>query len=104
MAWIFLILAGLFEAFGVTMMNQLHVNRHWKTVVFLILGFCASLVLLHLSLKTLPMGTVYAIWTGLGVALGTIIGMIFYGESRSWKRLVFIAMIVCSAIGLKMTT
>ncbi|MGE4273304.1 MAG: multidrug efflux SMR transporter [Desulfitobacterium sp.] len=104
MAWFSLVLAGLFEAFGVTMMNELHKKRNWQTVGLLILGFGFSLMLLSYSLRFIPMGTGYAIWTGIGVVGGTIVGMKFYGESRDWKRLVFIAMILSSAIGLKLVS
>lgn len=104
MAWFTLILAGLLETFGVAMINQLSVNRNWKTVVLLILGFGSSLALLSYSLQFIPMGTGYAIWTGIGVVGGALIGMIFYGESKNWKRMVFIAMVLCSAVGLKLVT
>ncbi|KKE78246.1 QacE family quaternary ammonium compound efflux SMR transporter [Bacilli bacterium] len=104
MAWFTLILAGLLETFGVAMINQLSVNRNWKTVVLLILGFGSSLALLSYSLQFIPMGTGYAIWTGIGVVGGALIGMIFYGESKNWKRIVFITMVLCSAIGLKLVT
>jgi paired small multidrug resistance pump len=104
MAWVSLIIAGLLEAFGVAMMNQLHVKRNWQTIVLLILGFGSSLLLLGYSLRFLPMGTAYAIWTGIGVVGGTFIGMIFYGESKDWKRLVFIAMVLCAAVGLKLVS
>lgn len=104
MAWISLILAGVFEAFGVAMINQLHISRNWRTITLLILGFGASLLLLGYSLQTLPMGTAYAIWTGMGVVGGTIIGMLFYGESRNWKRILFITMILGAAIGLKLVS
>lgn len=104
MAWFSLILAGLFEAFGVTMMNQLRVSRNWKTVLLLILGFGSSLLLLGYSLRSLPMGTAYAIWTGIGVIGGTVIGMLHYGESRDWRRMAFIGMVLGAAIGLKLIT
>ncbi|WP_163970390.1 DMT family transporter [Oceanobacillus halotolerans] len=104
MAWFSLILAGLLEAFGVAMINQLHVNRNWRTVVLLIIGFGSSLILLGYSLQFLPMGTAYAIWTGIGVVGGTLIGMIFYGESRDWRRLIFIALVLCAAVGLKLVS
>ena len=55
MAWVSLIIAGLFEAFGVAMMNQLHVKRNWQTIVLLVLGFGSSFLLLGYSLRFLPM-------------------------------------------------
>ncbi|MFY3792463.1 DMT family transporter [Ureibacillus sp. MALMAid1270] len=104
MAWFALIIAGLLETFGVAMMNQLSVSRNWKPLVFLILGFGGSLFLLEYSMNTIPMGTAYAIWTGIGVVGGTIVGMLFYGESNNWKRILFIALILISAIGLKIVS
>jgi paired small multidrug resistance pump len=102
MAWITLILAGLLETFGVAMINQLSVKRNWQTVVLLILGFGTSLALLSYSLQFIPMGTGYAIWTGIGVVGGALVGMLFYGESKDWKRMVFITMILGAAVGLKL--
>ncbi|BDH60205.1 QacE family quaternary ammonium compound efflux SMR transporter [Lysinibacillus sp. PLM2] len=104
MDWIALILAGLFETFGVAMMNQLSIDRNWKPFVLLIVGFCISLFLLQYSMDTIPMGTAYAIWTGIGVVGGTIVGMLFYGESKNWKRVVYILMILIAAVGLKVVS
>lgn len=104
MAWFTLIIAGLLETFGVAMINQLTVKRNVQTVILLILGFGSSLALLSYSLQFIPMGTGYAIWTGIGVVGGALVGMIFYGESKDWKRMVFIAMVLCSVIGLKLIT
>lgn len=102
MAWISLILAGLCEMFGVAMISKLHKDRNWQTLVILILGFGASFILLAYSMKTLPMGTAYAIWTGIGASGGAILGMVLYGESSDWKRIVFISMVLGAAIGLKL--
>lgn len=104
MAWFALILAGLLETFGVAMINQLSVKKNWQTLVLLILGFGSSLALLSYSLQFIPMGTGYAIWTGIGVVGGALVGMIFYGESRDWKRMVFIGMVLSAAVGLKLVS
>lgn len=104
MAWLTLILAGLLEAFGVAMINQLSVKRNWQTVILLILGFGSSLALLSFSLRFIPMGTGYAIWTGIGVVGGALVGMLFYRESKDWKRIVFIAMVLGAVIGLKLVS
>ena len=104
MAWISLILAGLFEMFGVVMINKLHKDRNWQSLVLLVLGFGASFLFLAYAMKTLPMGTAYAIWTGIGASGGAILGMIFYGESKDWRRIVFIAMVLGAAIGLKLVS
>jgi len=104
MAWFSLILAGLLEAFGVAMINQLQVSRNWQTVVLLISGFGSSLLFLGYALRFLPMGTAYAIWTGIGVVGGTVIGMVHYGEAKDGKRIAFMALILGAVIGLKLIT
>lgn len=102
MAWASLVVAGLFEMFGVLMINKLHKDRSWQSLVLLFLGFGTSFLFLANAMKTLPMGTAYAIWTGIGASGGAILGMVLYGESKDWKRLVFIAMVLGAAIGLKL--
>ncbi|MEK4229539.1 DMT family transporter [Solibacillus sp. FSL H8-0538] len=102
MAWIALIAAGLCEMLGVVMMNEMYAKRSWKPVVLLIVFFTASFALLTVAMKTLPMGTAYAIWTGIGASGGAIIGMLIYKESKDWKRIFFIFLIIVSVIGLKL--
>lgn len=104
MAWISLFLAGVFEMFGVAMINKLHKERNLKSLFLLLLGFGASFIFLSYAMKTLPMGTAYAIWTGIGASGGAILGMLLYGESRDWKRLVFISMVLGAAVGLKLVS
>ncbi|MCU5182195.1 DMT family transporter [Bacillus toyonensis] len=104
MAWLFLILAGLFEMLGISMINKLHNDRSWKSLLFLILGFGISFLFLAYAMKTLPMGTAYAVWTGIGASGGAILGMLLYGESKDWRRIIFIAMVLGAAIGLKLVS
>ncbi|MFF2857053.1 DMT family transporter [Peribacillus sp. NPDC058002] len=104
MAWVFLILAGLFEMFGVAMINKLHKDRNWQSLLLLFIGFGASFLFLAFAMKTLPMGTAYAIWTGIGASGGAIIGMLLYGESKDWRRVIFIAMVLGAAVGLKLVS
>lgn len=104
MAWISLILAGLCEMVGVAMINKLHKDRNWQSLVLLILGFSVSFLFLAYAMKSLPMGIAYAIWTGIGASGGAILGMLLYGESKDWKRLVFIMMVLGAAIGLKLVS
>ena len=104
MAWISLILAGLSEMLGVAMINKFHKERNWQSVVFLIFGFGTSFFFLAFAMQSLPMGTAYAIWTGIGASGGAIVGMLLYGESKDWKRLIFIAIVLCAAIGLKLVS
>ena len=64
----------------------------------------ASVVLLGWSLKTLPLGTAYAVWTGIGAVGTAILGMLLFGESREAARLACIALIVAGIVGLKLVT
>lgn len=104
MAWTALVLAGIFEMFGVAMINKLHKDRNWQSLVLLISGFGASFVFLAIAMETLAMGTAYAIWTGIGASGGAILGMLFYNESKDWKRIFFIAMVLGAAVGLKLVS
>ena len=103
MSWIILFLAGLFEvgwAIGLKYTDGF--SRPLPTA----LTVCAMLVslgLLGLAMKELPLGTAYAIWTGVG-AVGTVIaGIILFGESMALLRLASVALIVCGLIGLKLS-
>lgn len=104
MDWVFLILAGIFEMFGVLMINKLNKDRNVASFLLLFAGFGLSFVFLSLAMKTLPMGTAYAVWTGIGASGGAILGMIFYGEPRNILRILFIAMVLGSAVGLKLVS
>lgn len=104
MAWGSLLLAGFFEMLGVVMINKLHKDRNWQSLVMLILSFGASFLFLASAMETIAMGTAYAIWTGIGASGGAILGMLLYGESKDWKRIVFIGMVLCAAIGLKLVS
>lgn len=102
MAWIALIAAGLCEMMGVFMIGKMYQDRNWKPAVFMVFFFTLSFILLAIAMKILPMGTAYAIWTGIGAAGGAILGMVVYGESRNWRRILFISMILSATIGLKL--
>ncbi|KYD00096.1 multidrug efflux SMR transporter [Heyndrickxia sporothermodurans] len=104
MAWIYLVLAGIFEMFGVMFINKLHKDRNIFSFFLLFIGFAGSFLFLSLAMQTLPMGTAYAIWTGIGASGGAILGMIFYGEQKDWKRIACIALVVCAAVGLKLVS
>ncbi|MHA7966477.1 DMT family transporter [Paenibacillus sp. CAU 1782] len=102
MDWVYLVLAGLFEMVGVMMINKLHKNRNLISFIQLVAGFGLSFLFLSLAMKTLPMGTAYAVWTGIGASGGAILGIIFYGEPRNALRILFIAMVLGAAVGLKL--
>jgi quaternary ammonium compound-resistance protein SugE len=101
MAWIYLLLAGLLEigwAIGLKYTDGF--TRLWPSVATA-LTMAASFGLLSLALRTIPMGTAYAVWTGIGAAGTAAFGMAFLGESRDVIRLVFLLLIIGGVAGLK---
>ncbi|ALX47148.1 DMT family transporter [Lentibacillus amyloliquefaciens] len=104
MSWIYLIIAGFGEIFGVMGITKVNQKKSVFSFTWLIGGFLFSFLFLTLAMENLPMGTAYAIWTGIGTAGSAIAGMIFYGESTDWRRILFIGMIIAAAVGLKLIT
>ncbi|MDF2651994.1 MAG: transporter [Paenibacillus sp.] len=102
MGWIFLMFAGMFEVVGVVGMNQINKAKTIRSFSIFIVGIVMSFALLSLAMKSLPMGTAYAVWTGIGTVGGAVVGMLYYGESSDWKRIMFIAMVLSAAVGLKL--
>jgi quaternary ammonium compound-resistance protein SugE len=103
-AWAILFLAGLFEVgWAVGLKYTEGFTRLWPTV--LTLGaMVVSLSLLGLALRHLPLGTAYAVWTGIGTLGTVILGIWLFGESAAVLRLVCIGLIVAGIIGLKLVT
>ena len=102
MGWVFLIFAGLFEVVGVTGMNMILKKKSPLSFMVLLIGLGSSFTFLSLAMQTLPMGTAYAIWTGIGTVGSGLVGILFYGESKNWLRIVFMAMVLSAAVGLKL--
>ncbi|MCE7028062.1 quaternary ammonium compound efflux SMR transporter SugE [Jiella avicenniae] len=101
MAWIVLIVAGLLEvAWALGMKMSEGFTRPLVSVVTIIL-IVVSLVLLNWSLKTLPVGTAYAVWTGIGTVGTVALGIAVFGESASPARLICLALIIAGIIGLR---
>ncbi|WP_372629619.1 multidrug efflux SMR transporter [Cohnella sp.] len=101
MAWFALVLAGMFEVVGVLAMNRLKQKKDKLSVLLLVLGFIVSFALLSVAMKTISMGTAYAVWTAIGTVGGTLVGMLLYGESRQPRRIFFLALVVAAVVGLK---
>jgi quaternary ammonium compound-resistance protein SugE len=103
MSWIILFFAGLFEVgWAVGLKYTDGVTRPLPTVLT-VAAMAISLGLLGLAVKELPLGTAYAIWTGVG-AVGTVIaGIILFGESMALVRLASVALIITGLIGLKVS-
>lgn len=102
MGWIFLVCAGLFEVVGVTGLNLILRKKSIISFAVFIFGMVSSFTFLSLAMQSLPMGTAYAVWTGIGTVGSGLVGILFYGESKSVARIVFMAMVLSAAIGLKL--
>jgi quaternary ammonium compound-resistance protein SugE len=103
MAWISLIIAGILEIFwAISLKYTDGFSKLWASV-FTVGGMIASFYFLAQALKVIPVGTGYAIWTGIGAAGTAILGIILFSEPASLPRLICIGLIVAGIIGLKVT-
>lgn len=104
MSWIYLLIAVAFEIqWAITMKYTEGFSRLWPSV-FCVIGMVVSVYFLALSQKTLPVGTSYAVWTGLGAVGTATLGMILFDESRDAARVLCLLLIVAGVLGLKMVT
>jgi quaternary ammonium compound-resistance protein SugE len=104
MAWTILIVAGLFEiAWAVGLKYTEGFTRVWPSVGTLA-AMAASVLLLGWAMKSIPVGTAYAVWTGVGAVGTAILGIYLFGESASAARLVCLAMIAGGIVGLKVVS
>jgi quaternary ammonium compound-resistance protein SugE len=104
MAWIYLTIAGLFEVgWAIGLKYTAGWTRLWPSV-WTVTAMVASIVLLGKALHAIPVGTGYAVWTGIGAAGTAALGIILFGESAAPARLACIAVIVAGIIGLKVTS
>ncbi|MEC0369512.1 DMT family transporter [Paenibacillus chibensis] len=101
MAWAAIVLAGFCEIFGVIGIKGVAQKKGWSAFALMLGSFVCSFLLLSYAMNSLAMGTAYAVWTGIGTVGSTIVGMFLFGEPKEWRRVLFIAMILGSAVGLK---
>lgn len=104
MAWVYLIIAGLFEV-GFTTSLKLSdnfANRWWTTSFFICISL--SFFFLNKAVQTIPMGTGYAVWTGIGAFGTAIVGIVFFDEPSEFWRLFFLCLLIGSILGLKLVS
>ncbi|KIQ17776.1 molecular chaperone [Variovorax paradoxus] len=104
MAWALLGVAGLLEIVFAFAMKSSEGFTRLVPALFTVGAGLSSVVLLALSMRTLPMGTGYAVWTGIGAAGTAIVGMVVLGDSAAPMRLLCIALILAGVIGLKLVS
>jgi quaternary ammonium compound-resistance protein SugE len=103
-AWLALLLAGLLEvAWALSLKSSEGLTRFWPTMGILS-AIILSFALLAFSLKSVPFGTAYALWTGIGAAGTMIVGMLAFGESADAFRIGCLTLIIAGMIGLKLVS
>ena len=104
MAWAILVLAGLFEVgWAIGLKYTEGFTRLWPTA-WTVLSMIVSLGLLGIAMKTLPVGTAYSVWVGVGAVGTAILGIVLLGEPANAARLTSVAFIIAGIIGLKLAT
>ncbi|AIB11357.1 molecular chaperone [Azospirillum argentinense] len=104
MSWVILFFAGLFEIGWAVGLKQTEGFTRPIPTALTVASMVISLALLGMALKSLPLGTAYAVWTGIGTVGTVILGIFIYGESADILRLGCIALIVAGILGLKLIT
>jgi quaternary ammonium compound-resistance protein SugE len=104
MAWIYLVLAGCFEVAFTTCLklSQNFTNRFWSIGFFI--SITLSFLLLNKAISSIPLGTAYAVWTGIGAVGTVIIGIIYFNEPAYFSRMFFLITLISSLIGLKLVS
>lgn len=104
MAWVVLVIAGVLEiVWAVGLKYTEGFTRPWPTVVTGV-ALVASMVLLGLAVRTLPLGTAYAVWTGIGTVGTAVLGIVLFREPATAMRLACIGLILAGIIGLRLAT
>lgn len=103
MSWIYLVIAGIFETVWAVALKQAEGFSRLLPSGITVAAMTASLYFLSLALKTLPLGTAYAVWTGIGAVGAAALGMLLFGESHAPMRIVSILLIVAGIAGLRLT-
>ena len=102
MAWVILFVAGLFEvAWAVGLKWSAGFTRFWPSV-FTVAAMAISLGLLGLALRSLPLGTAYAVWTGIGAVGTVLVGVVWFGDPATAGRLACVGLILAGIVGLKL--
>ena len=104
MAWIILLIAGLLEVVWAIGLKYAHGFTRLTPSIITVVAMVVSMVLLANAMKTLPAGTAYAVWTGIGAVGAAIMGMVLLGESTNIARIISLCLIVVGILGLKFSS
>ena len=104
LAWMYLLIAGLFEAaWAIGLKYAEGFTKLWPSI-FTIIAMGISLYFLALAIKTLPVGTAYAVWTGIGAFSTAILGIVLFSEPVHFSRIFFMLLLLVAIVGLKFTS
>ena len=104
MAWLYLIIAGLFECGWAIGLKYTEGFTRPAPSLLTVSAMAISFWLLSVAMKTIPVGTAYAVWTGIGAVGVAILGMVLFGESRDALRIICLLLIVSGILGLKLAS
>ncbi|RYZ80204.1 MAG: multidrug efflux SMR transporter [Proteobacteria bacterium] len=107
MNWIILIIAGLFEvgfAFCLGKAKEADAGAFWFWIAGFLASLTISMVLLYKATQTLPIGTAYAVWTGIGAVGTVLVGILIFKEPATFWRVFFLSTLIASIVGLKWAT
>lgn len=104
MEWIFLVIAGGLEVFWSTCMKYSEGFTDLKFSVLAIIGMIFSFLFLSQATKSLPLGTAYAVWTGIGALGAVIVGIVLFKEPVTAARIFFVSLLLIGIVGLKATS
>src|SRR5687768_8061356 len=104
MAWVYLIVAGLLETGWAIGLKYTNGFTRLVPSLLTIGAIAASMILLAVAAKTIPIGTAYAIWVGIGAVGAVVLGIVLFDEPRDLARLAFVGLLIVSLVGLKLTT
>lgn len=104
MAWVYLTVAGLFEIGWAIGLKYSHGFSRPVPSLLTVAAMVMSVWLLSIAMKSIPVGTAYAVWTGIGAVGVAVLGMVLFGESRELARLVCLFLIIVGILGLKLVS
>jgi quaternary ammonium compound-resistance protein SugE len=104
MAWVYLVIAGLLETGWAIGLKYTDGFRRPVPTILTVLGIAASMILLAIAARTIPIGTAYAVWVGIGAVGAVILGIILFDEPYDFARMAFVGLLIVSLIGLKLTS
>ncbi|UHA75513.1 DMT family transporter [Paenibacillus sp. 481] len=104
MAWLYLIVAGLFEIVGVIGIKRTAQHNSWLNNAILFGGFFISFKFLLAAMETIPLSTAYAVWTGIGTVGSALVGIMFYKEPKGIMRIMCVFGIIAAVISLKLVS